>query len=74
MFDPVTTLGLELKREIPKGEARLKWLRTEKGYKECISALRRAGYSDAYLSQAIKDLSYGEICLPFQVRDVSEIR
>ena len=39
-LDVITDLGIELKREIPKGQARMKWLRTDKGYREAVSALR----------------------------------
>lgn len=64
MLDPISTLGVELHREIPRGRARVAWLHTADGHTEAVAALTRGGYSGNQLARAIFDLSLGEIRLP----------
>ena len=65
-FDVITDLGIELKREIPKGQARMKWLRTDKGYREAFGATP-AGLHRQRARPCMSDLSFGEIRLPLKV-------
>lgn len=72
-LDPITTLGCELRRPIPKGPQRVAWMHTDKGYREIVAALRRGGYHGNRLARAIYDLSLGEIRIPIKIEDASEL-
>ena len=71
--DPINDLGCQLRRQIPEGEARQRWLGTSSGRQEAIGALRNAGYTGNLLARAMFDLSYGEIRLPLTIQSPAEL-
>ncbi len=65
--DPINDLGFQLRRQIPKGEDRRRWLSTKTGQSEAMNALRNAGYTGNHLARAMFDISFGEIRLPLTI-------
>ncbi len=60
LLDPISALGVELKRPIPKGDAFVTWIRTDAGFVEVVSALQNAGFTWQRTADILVDLSRQE--------------
>lgn len=65
--DPINDLGLAMRRPIPKGQARIQWLKKPGVLDEVVATLRNQGYFDNRLARAVFDLSLGEIRMPLLI-------
>lgn len=71
--DPINDLGFQLRRQIPNGTARKRWLGTKSGQAEATRALASAGYTGNVLARAMFDISYGEIRLPLKIETAADL-
>lgn len=58
-LDPLTELGLELRRPIPTGEAFVDWLLDGDGMPEFTETLLRRGFTWSEIAVAVFNLSHG---------------
>ncbi len=57
LLDPISALGCELKRPIPKGDAFTSWIMTDSGFVEAVGALENAGFTWQRIADSLVDLS-----------------